>query len=54
MVDELDKIINISKSSNVKTIDDTSGGNKFSCKMCDYKAVKKFDITTHKDDVHNW
>ena len=45
IADETAKTTNHSKSSHEKTIDDTSGVKLFSCKMCDYKAVKKFDIT---------
>ena len=31
-----------------------AGGKVFVCKMCDYKAGKKFDMTTHLEDVHSW
>ena len=52
IIEEPDQIK--SKPNYVKTIDNTFGGKTFSCKMCNYEAVKKFDITTHKEDVHNW
>ena len=29
-------------------------GKVFVCKMCDFKARKKFDMTTHLEDIHNW
>ena len=29
-------------------------GKVFACQMCDYKAGKKFDMTTHLEDFHSW
>ena len=29
-------------------------GKVFACQMCDYKAGKKFDMTTHLEDYHSW
>ena len=38
----------IFNTSNLNTIDNTSGGQRiFACKLCDFQAGKKFDITSH-------
>ena len=33
---------------------DNAGEKVFACKMCDFKAGKKFDMTTHLEDIHYW
>ena len=30
------------------------GVKVFACQMCDFKAGKKFDMTTHLEDYHSW
>ena len=38
--------------SNLNPIDNTSGDKRiFACQMCDYKAGKKHDITSHLEDT---
>ena len=41
--------------SNVNNIGSTTGGKRiFACKLCNYQAEKKYDITFHLEDIHNW
>ena len=41
--------------SNINNIDNTSGGKRiFACQLCNYQAEKKYDITSHLEDIHNW
>ena len=44
--------LNLSKINN---IDNTSGGKRiYACQLCNYQAEKKYDITSHLEDIHNW
>ena len=41
--------------SNVNNADNTSGGKLiFDCQLFNYQAEKKYDITSHLEDIHNW
>ena len=34
---------------------ESSGGKRtFDCKLCDFQAGKKFDMTSHLEDIHHW